>query len=51
MSNKQLNETLATTLNQADVPATQDVELTDADLDDVAGGGSCAAMCGTFSLA
>ena len=28
----------------------QDLELTDADMDDVAGGGVCATMCGSFSV-
>ncbi|WP_157201562.1 hypothetical protein [Massilia sp. Root418] len=46
MSNKQLSDALKDTQPQQE----QDLELTDTELDDVAGGGSCAAMCGTFSL-
>lgn len=54
MSNEKLKETLQSALmskeeiTAQDKPA-EDVDLTDADLDDVAGG-LCNGMCGTFSV-
>ncbi|WP_157201564.1 hypothetical protein [Massilia sp. Root418] len=56
MSNKNLANELGDKLKEALVKTghtgpVQDLELTDSELDDVAGGGSCGAMCQSFSLA